>query len=194
MLCLMLQVYLNHGDSWDTASKEGLHSLLPAVWGWFCAIEAVLTDKVDQSWLELLYRINGTCRGRGRECEEGEGGSNKDRGTYVESNRYHGVSNESHRRWLCSGVEREDAIDASCYKHCRERQAPRWSSYCKMCTASRCSNCSQNITWNLLQDAIQSRWCSTHTCLSLKDPSKQPGEFLRERRGEVRMWREGRGE
>ena len=75
MLCLMLQVYLNHGDSWDTASKEGLHSLLPAVWGWFCAIEAVLSDKVDQSWLELLYRINGTCRGRGRECEEGEGGS-----------------------------------------------------------------------------------------------------------------------
>lgn len=44
----------------------------------------------------------------------------------------HGVSNESHRRWLCSGVEREDVIDASCYKH----------------------------------------------CLSLKDPSKQPGEFL----------------
>lgn len=68
MLCLMLQVYLNHGDSWDTASKEGLHSLLPAVWSWFCAIQAVLSDKVDQSWLELLYRINGTCRGRGREC------------------------------------------------------------------------------------------------------------------------------
>lgn len=60
MLCLMLQVYLNRSHSWDASSKEGLHSLIPAVWGWFGTVEAVLSDKVDQSRLELLYRINGT--------------------------------------------------------------------------------------------------------------------------------------
>jgi len=41
----------------------------------------------------------------GREGEREGVIHRKDGGTYVESNRYHGVSNESHRRWLCSGVK-----------------------------------------------------------------------------------------
>ena len=51
--------YLDAGHSWDTPSKECFHGCLLALWGWFCSIEAVLSDEVDESRLELLQRFNG---------------------------------------------------------------------------------------------------------------------------------------
>lgn len=46
--------YLDAGHSGDTPSEERCHGCLLTLWGWFGSIEAVLSDKVDESRLKLL--------------------------------------------------------------------------------------------------------------------------------------------